>query len=98
MHYAAINNHTEILEYIVEDLQMKEMDKEDEVSTDCFQPFVDVYLAGLLFLEGCDSLLPPLLDLASMRLGLGSTALQTTQSFVAYWPTGSTTTNNSKCG
>lgn len=33
MHCAAINNHTEILEYIVNDLQMKELDKEDKVST-----------------------------------------------------------------
>ncbi|XP_067431652.1 ankyrin repeat and death domain-containing protein 1B [Thunnus thynnus] len=30
MHCAAINNHTEILEYIVDDLQMKELDKDDE--------------------------------------------------------------------
>lgn len=31
MHCAAINNHTEIVEYIVDDLQMKELDKEDQV-------------------------------------------------------------------
>ncbi|XP_068615407.1 ankyrin repeat and death domain-containing protein 1B-like [Brachionichthys hirsutus] len=29
MHCAAINNHTDIAEYIIEDLQMKELDKED---------------------------------------------------------------------
>ncbi|KAM3611907.1 uncharacterized protein V6R79_025675 [Siganus canaliculatus] len=29
MHCAAINNHTEIVEYIVNDLQMKELDKDD---------------------------------------------------------------------
>ncbi|KAM6964846.1 uncharacterized protein ankdd1b [Aplochiton taeniatus] len=29
MHCAAINNHTDIVEYIVDDLQMKELDKED---------------------------------------------------------------------
>lgn len=33
LHCAAINNHTEIIEYIVNDLQMKELDKEDNVST-----------------------------------------------------------------
>lgn len=33
MHCAAINNHTEIIEYIVSDLQMKELDKEDKVSS-----------------------------------------------------------------
>lgn len=33
LHCAAINNHTEIVEYIVNDLQMKELDKEDRVST-----------------------------------------------------------------
>ena len=33
MHCAAINNHTEILEYIVDDLQMKELDKDDQVSS-----------------------------------------------------------------
>lgn len=33
MHCAAINNHTEILEYIINDLQMKELDKDDQVST-----------------------------------------------------------------
>lgn len=33
MHCAAINNHTDIIEYIVNDLQMKELDKEDNVST-----------------------------------------------------------------
>lgn len=35
MHCAAINNHTDIVEYIIEDLQMKELDKEDLVSTWC---------------------------------------------------------------
>ncbi|KAM3868092.1 uncharacterized protein ankdd1b [Diretmus argenteus] len=30
MHCAAINNHTDIVEYIVDDLQMKELDKEDQ--------------------------------------------------------------------
>lgn len=33
MHCAAINNHTEIVEYIINDLQMKELDKDDQVST-----------------------------------------------------------------
>lgn len=33
MHCAAINNHTEIVEYIVNDLQMQELDKDDKVST-----------------------------------------------------------------
>lgn len=33
MHCAAMNNHTDIIEYIVNDLQMKELDKEDNVST-----------------------------------------------------------------
>lgn len=33
MHCAAINNHTDIVEYIVDDLQMKELDKDDQVST-----------------------------------------------------------------
>lgn len=33
MHCAAINNHTEIIDYIINDLQMKELDKEDQVST-----------------------------------------------------------------
>lgn len=31
MHCAAINNHTDIVTYIVNDLQMKELDKEDQV-------------------------------------------------------------------
>ncbi|XP_035999496.1 ankyrin repeat and death domain-containing protein 1A isoform X2 [Fundulus heteroclitus] len=30
MHCAAINNHTEIIEYIVNDMQMKELDKDDQ--------------------------------------------------------------------
>ncbi|XP_072244169.1 ankyrin repeat and death domain-containing protein 1A [Leuresthes tenuis] len=30
MHCAAINNHTEIVEYIIDDLQMKELDKDDQ--------------------------------------------------------------------
>ncbi|XP_051924391.1 ankyrin repeat and death domain-containing protein 1A [Hippocampus zosterae] len=30
MHCAAINNHTDIVEYIVNDLQMKELDKDDQ--------------------------------------------------------------------
>ncbi|KAM7416455.1 hypothetical protein PAMA_018488 [Pampus argenteus] len=30
MHCAAINNHTDIVEYIVDDLQMKELDKDDQ--------------------------------------------------------------------
>ncbi|XP_032372062.1 ankyrin repeat and death domain-containing protein 1B isoform X2 [Etheostoma spectabile] len=30
MHCAAINNHTEIIEYIMNDLQMKELDKDDQ--------------------------------------------------------------------
>ena len=33
MHCAAINNHTEIVEYIINDLQMKELDKDDQVKT-----------------------------------------------------------------
>lgn len=33
MHCAAMNNHTDIIEYIINDLQMKELDKEDNVST-----------------------------------------------------------------
>lgn len=32
MHCAAINNHTEIVEYIIDDLQMKELDKDDQVT------------------------------------------------------------------
>lgn len=31
MHCAAMNNHTDIVEYIVNDLQMGELDKEDIV-------------------------------------------------------------------
>ncbi|TSM85917.1 Ankyrin repeat and death domain-containing protein 1B [Bagarius yarrelli] len=31
MHCAAVNNHTDIVEYIVDDLQMKELDKEDHL-------------------------------------------------------------------
>lgn len=31
MHCAAINNHTEIIDYIINDLQMKELDKDDQV-------------------------------------------------------------------
>lgn len=31
MHCAATNNHTDIVEYIVNDLQMKELDREDKV-------------------------------------------------------------------
>lgn len=38
MHCAAINNHTDIIEYIVNDLQMKELDKEDNVSKMVFFP------------------------------------------------------------
>lgn len=32
MHCAAINNHTEVIDYIICDLQMKELDKDDTVS------------------------------------------------------------------
>lgn len=32
MHCAAMNNHTDVVEYIINDLQMKELDKEDKVS------------------------------------------------------------------
>lgn len=40
MHCAAINNHTEIVEYIVNDLQMKELDKDDQVlDTNFWFPF-----------------------------------------------------------
>ncbi len=31
MHCAAMNNHTDIVAYIVDDLQMGELDKEDQV-------------------------------------------------------------------
>lgn len=31
MHCAAVNDHTDIVAYIVDDLQMKELDKEDHV-------------------------------------------------------------------
>jgi len=31
MHCAAMNNHTDIVEYIVDDLQMGELDKEEQV-------------------------------------------------------------------
>lgn len=31
MHCAAINNHTDIVEYIINDMQMKELDKDDQV-------------------------------------------------------------------
>lgn len=31
MHCAAVNDHTDIVAYIVDDLQMKELDKEDQV-------------------------------------------------------------------
>lgn len=31
LHCAATNNHTDIVEYIVNDLQMKELDREDKV-------------------------------------------------------------------
>lgn len=31
MHCAAINNHNDIVEYIINDLQMKELDKDDKV-------------------------------------------------------------------
>ena len=33
MHCAAINNHTDIVEYIVKDLQMKELDRRDQVTS-----------------------------------------------------------------
>lgn len=32
MHCAAINNHTDIMGYIIDDLQMKELDKRDQVT------------------------------------------------------------------
>lgn len=32
MHCAAVNNHTVIIDYIVNDLQMKTLDKDDKVS------------------------------------------------------------------
>lgn len=31
MHCAAINNHTDIMAYIIDDLQMKELDKRNKV-------------------------------------------------------------------
>uniref|UniRef100_H3DD98 Ankyrin repeat and death domain containing 1B n=1 Tax=Tetraodon nigroviridis TaxID=99883 RepID=H3DD98_TETNG len=36
MHCAAINNHTDIIEYIINDLQMKELDKEDNSGNRAF--------------------------------------------------------------
>lgn len=33
LHCAALNNHSEIVDYIVNDLQMKELDREDKVFT-----------------------------------------------------------------
>ncbi|XP_030274330.1 ankyrin repeat and death domain-containing protein 1B isoform X1 [Sparus aurata] len=53
LHCAAINNHTEIVEYIVNDLQMKELDKEDRSGN---RPF------ALAAEHGCAEMLDMLME------------------------------------
>ncbi|XP_038560445.1 ankyrin repeat and death domain-containing protein 1B-like [Micropterus salmoides] len=53
MHCAAINNHTEIVEYIVNDLQMKELDKDDQSGHGAF---------ALAAEHGCVQMLDMLMD------------------------------------
>ncbi|XP_070689859.1 ankyrin repeat and death domain-containing protein 1B [Pempheris klunzingeri] len=57
MHCAAINNHTEILEYIIDDLQMKELDKDDESGHQAF---------ALAAEHGCVQMLEMLMDQYNM--------------------------------
>lgn len=53
LHCAAINNHTEIVEYIVNDLQMKELDREDMSGNNAF---------SLAAENGCVEMLEMLMD------------------------------------
>ncbi|KAK2837365.1 hypothetical protein Q5P01_014577 [Channa striata] len=53
MHCAAINNHTEIIEYIINDLQMKELDKDDKSGHRAF---------ALAAEHGCVQMLEMLMD------------------------------------
>lgn len=55
MHCAAVNNHTDIIEYIINDLQMKELDKEDNVSIWLFFSFLSYFNCKTLTqIEGND--------------------------------------------
>ncbi|XP_029295735.1 ankyrin repeat and death domain-containing protein 1A [Cottoperca gobio] len=61
MHCAAINNHTDIVEYIIDDLQMKELDKDDQSGHRAF---------ALAAEHGCVKMLDMLIvpyDLATMK-------------------------------
>ncbi|XP_067087629.1 ankyrin repeat and death domain-containing protein 1A [Osmerus mordax] len=62
VHCAAINNHTDIVEYIVKDLQMKELDRRDQAGQRAF---------ALAAEHGCDEMLTLLMDeefnMATMR-------------------------------
>uniref|UniRef100_H2SZC4 Ankyrin repeat and death domain containing 1B n=1 Tax=Takifugu rubripes TaxID=31033 RepID=H2SZC4_TAKRU len=57
MHCAALNNHTDIVEYIINDLQMKELDKEDNSGNRAF---------GLAAENGCVDMLEMLLEQYNM--------------------------------
>ncbi|XP_031704708.1 ankyrin repeat and death domain-containing protein 1A [Anarrhichthys ocellatus] len=61
MHCAAINNHTDIVEYIVNDLQMKELDKDDQSGQRAF---------ALAAEHGCVKMMDMLIvpyDMATMK-------------------------------
>ncbi|XP_028271008.1 ankyrin repeat and death domain-containing protein 1B isoform X2 [Parambassis ranga] len=53
LHCAAVNNHTEIVEYIINDLQMKELDKDDQSGNRAF---------ALAAEHGCVDMLKMLMD------------------------------------
>ncbi|CAL8346600.1 unnamed protein product [Lota lota] len=62
IHCAAINNHTIILEYIIEDLQMKELDKMDGMGHTAFALAAECGCVEML-----DMLMSPLYEMATTR-------------------------------
>ncbi|XP_056448350.1 ankyrin repeat and death domain-containing protein 1A isoform X2 [Gadus chalcogrammus] len=62
IHCAAINNHSVVLQYIIEDLQMKELDKPDRMG---HTPFALAAECGCL--EMLDMLMSPAYEMASTR-------------------------------
>ncbi|TNM89465.1 hypothetical protein fugu_003699 [Takifugu bimaculatus] len=66
MHCAALNNHTDIVEYIINDLQMKELDKEDNIEGNDPHFSRETGLSGLAAENGCVDMLEMLLEQYNM--------------------------------
>ncbi|KAM9857887.1 uncharacterized protein ankdd1b isoform 1-T2 [Aulostomus maculatus] len=62
LHCAAINNHTEIVEYIVSDLQMRELDKDDQTGRRAFAVAAEQGCVAVL-----EALMEPCYDMATMK-------------------------------